>query len=373
MESVDVTPVRRRAEMKAFIDLPWRVYHGNPNWVPPLKSRVARLLDPRRHPFWKFSERELFLARRGLEVVGRIAAIVDGNYNSYNGEKMGIWGFFECVNDAEAAVALFSAAEDWVRSKNMEFLRGPLNPSTNYEVGMLVQGFNLPPALMMSFNPSYYPELVYYCGFRKEKDLLAFHISRDYEPPDWAIPLAERIARKGEITIRHIDPKNFEAEMILLNRVYNDCWANNWGFVPMTDEELRENAKEMIHILDHELAFLLYYREEPVGVFVCVPDINPLLKRFNGKLGITALVKKYLHWSDIIGLRILMFGVKEQYRQMGVPLVAFDHIMRVFSKHEKYQLLEAGWTLEDNDAINRLFVEGGVSPYKRYRIYRKNL
>jgi hypothetical protein len=238
---------------------------------------------------------------------------------------------------------------------------------------MLVQGFNLPPALMMSFNPSYYPELVYYCGFRKEKDLLAFHISRDYEPPDWAIPLAERIARKGEITIRHIDPKNFEAEMILLNRVYNDCWANNWGFVPMTDEELRENAKEMIHILDHELAFLLYYREEPVGVFVCVPDINPLLKRFNGKLGITALVKKYLHWSDIIGLRILMFGVKEQYRQMGVPLVAFDHIMRVFSNHEKYQLLEAGWTLEDNDAINRLFVEGGVSPYKRYRIYRKNL
>jgi len=140
----------------------------------------------------------------------------------------------------------------------------------------------------------------------------------------------------------------------------------------MTEGELKKNAKDVVHIIDPELAFFLFFKEEPVGVFLALPDINPLLKRFNGKLGISALIKKYLHWSEINGLRILMLGVKEHYRQMGVPLVAFDHIMRVLGDHEKYQHLEAGWTLEDNHAINRFFMEGGKEPYKRYRIYRKD-
>lgn len=373
MAGVEIIQVTRRGNIKAFIDLPWQIYRGDPNWIPPIKSEVARLLNPKNHPFWRFSERDLFLARRGQDVVGRIAAIVDGNYNRYHNEKMGIWGFFECMQDPEAAVALFSAAERWVRSKGMESLRGPLNPSTNYEVGLLVHGFDSPPTLMMTYNPPYYPELVRYCGFKKEKDLLSFYFSRDYEPPDWAIPLAEHVAGKEEITIRHIDPKNVEAEIILLNRVYNECWAHNWGFVPMTDDEMRETVRNLKQILDRDWAFFLCHKDEPVGVFVCLPDINPLLKHFNGKLGPSALVKKYLYWSDINGLRILMFGVKEKYRQMGVPLVAFDHIMRVLRNQEKYQYIEAGWTLEDNDAINRFFMEGGTDPYKRYRIYKKTV
>jgi len=372
MAGVEIIPVTRRAHMKAFIDLPWQIYDGDPNWIPPLKSGMAGLLDPKSHPFWRFSERELFLAKRGQEPVGRIAAIVDGNYNQYHNEEMGIWGFFECTRDPEVSAALFSAAERWVRNKDMKFLRGPLNPSTNHEVGLLVQGFDSPPTLMMTYNPSYYPELVRYCGFKKEKDLLAFHFSKGWVPPDWAMPLADRIAQKAEITIRHIDPKNLENEIILLNRVYNDCWADNWGFVPMTEGELKKNAKDVVHIIDPELAFFLFFKEEPVGVFLALPDINPLLKRFNGKLGISALIKKYLHWSEINGLRVLMLGVKEHYRQLGVPLVAFDHIMRVLGDHEKYQHLEAGWTLEDNHAINRFFMEGGKEPYKRYRIYRKD-
>jgi len=372
IDGVEVVPVTGRAEMKAFIDLPRLIYHGDPNWIPPLKSDMSKLLAPKSHPFWKFSERELFLARRGREEVGRIAAIVDGNYNRFHQEKMGIWGFFESTHDPEVAVALFSTAEHWVREKGMKFFRGPLNPSTNYEVGLLVQGFTSPPTLMMTYNPSYYPELVRYCGFKKEKDLLAFLFSKDYEPPDWAIPLAERVASKGEITIRHINPKALVTEIILLNRVYNECWAGNWGFVPMTDGEIAENAKSLTPILDPELAFFLCHKDEPIGVFVCLPDVNPLLKRFNGKLGVSALIKKHLYWSEITGLRILMFGVKEKYRQMGAPFVAFDHIMRVLRNQDKYRYIEAGWTLEDNDAINRFFIEGGTDPYKRYRIYRKD-
>ncbi len=373
MPGVEVVPVKRKSEMKAFIDLPWRIYSEDPNWIPPLKSEQAKLLNPKKHPFWYFSQRELFLARRGEEAVGRIAVIIDGNYNRYHDEKMGIWGFFECTYDPEAAIALFYAAEKWIRSKGVAFMRGPLNPSTNYEVGMLVQGFDRPPTLMMTYNPSYYPEMVRHCGFNKEKDLLSFSITRDYNPPDWAMSLAERVTRKGEITIRHVDPKHLEEEVSLLIQVYNECWANNWCFVPMSKGELKKSAKDMSHFLDRDMAFFLYHGNEVVGVFVAVPDINPLLKHFNGKLGFSALLTQYLPWSEIDGLRILMFGVKEEYRQMGVPFVAFDHLMGVIRNQEKYRYVEAGWTLEDNDAINRFFIEGGVDPYKRYRIYRKDL
>jgi hypothetical protein len=372
MASVEVVPVRRRAEMKAFIDLPWTIYQGDPNWVPPIKSDLSRLLDPRKHPFWKFSERELFLARRGSEIVGRIAAIIDQNYNRYHNESMGIWGFFESARDPEAAVALFAAAEGWVREKGMAFIRGPLNPSTNYEVGLLVEGFDSPPALMMTYNPAYYAELVRYCGHKKEKDLFAYRFTLGTEVPDWTLGLAERLREKGEITIRLGDRGKIGAELRLMNRVYNECWAQNWGFVPMTDEEILESSKDLVQIWDPDLAFFLLHRGEPVGVCLILPDVNPLLKRFNGKLGLSALIKKHLYWSEVIGLRGLLFGVKEEYRQMGLPWVAFDYLFRKLREGKRYQYIELGWNLEDNQAINRLYEEGGLRPHKRYRIHRKD-
>ena len=373
MAGVEVVPVRRRAEMKAFIDLPWEIYRGDPNWVPPLKSEISRLLDPRKHPFWKFSERELFLARRGSETVGRIATIIDHNYNRYHNESMGIWGFFESARDPEAAVALFAAAEAWVRGKGMAFMRGPLNPSTNYEVGLLVQGFDSPPALMMTYNPAYYTELVHYCGHKKEKDLLAYRFALGAEVPDWTFGLAQRFGEMGEISVRPVGRRTLEADLRLMNRVYNECWAKNWGFVPMTDDEIMETSKALVHIGDTDLAFFLCHKGEPVGVCLIIPDVNPLLKRFNGKLGLSALIKKHLYWSEVTGLRGLLFGVKEEYRQMGLPWVAFDYLFQVLRKGKRYRYIELGWNLEDNEAINRLYEEAGLSPHKRYRIYRKDL
>jgi hypothetical protein len=185
MAGIEIVTVEGGSELKDFIDLPWRIYAEYPNWVPPLKKEVRRLLDPRRHPFWEFSERILFLARRGSKTVGRIAGIIDRHYNQFQSEKMGIWGFFECADDPEAAAALFSSVETWVHQKGMTFIRGPLNPSTNYELGLLIEGFNYPPALMMAYNPPYYPGLVESCGFTKEKDLLAFLIEGDYRLPEW--------------------------------------------------------------------------------------------------------------------------------------------------------------------------------------------
>ena len=373
MAGIEIVVVEGGSELKEFIDLPWNLYAEYPRWVPPLKKEVRRLLDPRRHPFWSSAERRLFLARRGSQAVGRIAGIIDHRYNEFHGEQMGIWGFFECADDPAAAAALFSSVETWARRKGMAFVRGPLNPSTNYEVGLLVEGFDYPPALMMTYNPPYYSRLVESCGFAKEKDLVAFLIDGDYKLPEWMDSLAERIARKKGIHIQPFRPKEEDAEFARIKEIYNDSWSANWGFVPLSDGEMRDIQKSVMTFADPELAFFIDYEDDPAAVCVIFPDINPLLKRLNGRIGLLGLLKVLHNRRKINGLRCLMFGIKDKYRQLGIPMLAFHHIFEVVRQKDKYRSLELGWTLEDNEAVNTLAVEAGARPYKRYRIFRKSL
>lgn len=373
MAGIEIVAVEGGSGLKDFIDLPWRLYAEHPRWVPPLKKEVRRLLDPDRHPFWEFSERVLFLARRGSQTLGRIAGIIDRNYNQFHNEKMGIWGFFECADDPEAAALLFSSVEKWALQKGMTFLRGPLSPSTNYETGLLIEGFDYPPALTMAYNPPYYPGLVESCGFCKEKDLLAFLIDGDYRLPDWMDRLAERLAKKKGIHVRLSRPKDLDSEFALIREIYNDAWSSNWGFVPLTDNEMRDIQKNVTGFMDPDLAFYIYYEDEPAAFCVIFPDINPLLKRFNGKIGLLGLLKYFRYRREIKGLRLLMFGVKEKFRQLGLPMLAFHHICKVMRQKEQYRYLEMGWTLEDNESINSLIEEAGAKRYKRYRIFRKSL
>jgi GNAT superfamily N-acetyltransferase len=372
MAGIDIVVAEGRAALKEFIDLPWRIYASYPNWVPPLKKEVDRLLDTGKHPFWEFSERVLLLARRGSETVGRIAGIVDRNYNQCHGEKMGIWGFFECADDPEAAAALFSHVEKWVVQKGMTFLRGPLNPSMNNETGLLVVGFEYPPVVGMTYNPPYYQRLIESCGFEKEKDLLAFLIDGEYRLPEWMDRLAERTAKKKGVRIRHVDPKRMDAEFDLIREIYNDSWSGNWGFVPLTDNEMREIQKNVKPFADPDLVFFIYYDDEPAAVCVIFPDVNPLLKRLNGRIGLMGIFKALIYRREITGLRLLMFGIKEKYRQLGLPMLAFHHIYEVAREKKHYQDLEMGWTLEDNESINFLTEETGAKRYKTYRIFRKS-
>ena len=373
MAGIEIITVERRSELKDFIDLPWKIYAEYPKWVPPLKKEVRRMLDPSRHPFWEFSERILFLARRGSQTVGRIAGIIDRHHNEFHGEQMGIWGFFECVDDPEAAASLFSSVETWVRRKGMTFVRGPLNPSINYEAGLLIDGFDYPPALMMTYNPSYYPRLVESCGFTKEKDLFAFLVDGTYRVPEWLDSLAERMAQKKGIHIRGFRLKDPAHEVALIREIFNDCWSGNWGYVPVTDNESLEVGKYMVKIGDPDLAFFIYYEDEPAGVCVVLPDINPLLKRLNGRIGLLGLLKILIYRREITGLRGLLFGIKEKYRQLGLPILALRHLYDVVRKKEKYRYLEMGWTLEDNESINFLIEEGGARIHKKYSIFRKSL
>jgi len=373
MNDIEIVIVEGGLDLKDFIDLPWNLYAGYPQWVPPLKKELRRLLDPRRHPFWASAERRLFLARRGSQTVGRIAGLIDHRYNEFHGEKMGIWGFFECADDPAAATALFSAVETWARQQGMTFVRGPLNPSTNYEVGLLIEGFDYPPALMMAYNPPYYSHLVESCGFAKEKDLLAFLIEGDYRLPEWMDSLAGRIARKKGIRIRSFNLKKADAEFAQVKEIYNDSWSSNWGFVPLSDEEMQDIQKKVIHFADPDLAFFIDYEGDPAAVCVIFPDVNPLLKRLNGRLGLLGVLKALIYRREITGLRLLMFGIKEKYRQLGIPMLVFHHIFEVVRQKKIYRSLEMGWTLEDNEGINTLAVEAGARPYKKYRIYKKSL
>jgi hypothetical protein len=373
MAGVEIVMAEGGPELKDFIDLPWRIYAAYPRWVPPLKKEVRRLLDPRRHPFWASAERRLFLARRGSETVGRIAGIIDRRYNELHDEKMGIWGFFECADDPEAAAALLSAVGTWTHQKGMDFMRGPLNPSTNYEVGLLIEGFDYPPALMMTYNPSYYPRLVEACGFTKEKDLVAFLVEGAYRLPEWMESLAERIGRKKGIHVRKFNLKDANAEFGLVKEIYNASWAGNWGFVPLSDDEMRDIQKNVMPFADPDLAFFIFYERDPAAVCVIFPDINPLLKRFNGRIGLLGLLKMLLYRREITGLRCLIFGIKDTYRQLGLPLLAVRHVYEVVRQKGKYRSLELSWTLEDNEAVNGLLEEGGARRYKKYRIYRKAL
>lgn len=369
---VRIVPVERRTDLKTFVNLPWKIYRNDPNWVPPLKKSVLRLLDKEQHPFWKSAEQLLLLAYHGSEPVGRIAGIVDRNYNNFHKSGMGAWGFFECVNDQETARALFERVEEWVCDQGMTFLRGPLNPSTNYEIGMLYEGFEHRPTFMMPYNPPYYNDLVEAAGFRKEKDLLSFIVDNSWRPPEWMQRLAQRIKEERHLTVRCADPDQLEREMAIIKSVYDESWNQNWGYVPMSDEEAMEFARDLKLIADPELISIISYKDEPVAVTLVVPDINPLLKRFKGNIGLLGPIRYLLYRKEINGMRGLLFGIKRQYRQLGIPFVALDYLFNVVLKSQRYFYLELGWNLEDNDAINMLEKEGGARPFKKYRVYRKS-
>ena len=373
MTGIEIITVEGESELKDFIELPWKIYVAYPKWVPPLKKEVRRMLDPLKHPFWEFSQRILFLARRGKETVGRIAGIIDGRYNRFHNEKMGIWGFFECADDPQAAAALFSSVEKWARNKGMTFIRGPLNPSTNHEAGLLIQGFDVPPSLMMTYNPPYYSGLVQSCGYFKEKDLLAFLIDSDYELPGWMDRLAGKIAQKKGVRITHFIPKDADAEIAQIRQIYNDAWSGNWGFVPLSEKEMQDIGKNIMEFTDPDMAFFIYFEDEPAAFCMVFPDINPLLKRFNGRVGLLGALKYFLYRKEIVGLRLFMLGIKEKYRQLGLPMLALHHIYEIVRKKEKYRYMEIGWTLEDNEAVNSLIEDAGAKMYKKYRIFRKSL
>src|SRR5215831_19032834 len=241
---VTVTPVQSNRDKEAFIHFPYRLYHDDPNWVPPLIMERRDFLSPKKNPWFEFGKVELLLARRDGEVVGRIAAVNDPHYNEFHKTTLGFFGMFECINDPGVARGLFDAAAAWNRALGFSEMMGPVNFSTNYECSVLVEGFDAPPVMLMAYNPRYYPSLYTICGFEKAKDLWAWELSSSFPPPERIVRVAEKIRKREEVVVRPVNMKQFDAEVRRVKEVYNAAWEKNWGFVPMTEREFDHVARE---------------------------------------------------------------------------------------------------------------------------------
>lgn len=373
---VQVTPVRGGAELTAFIRLPYSLYKGDSNWVPPLEMERRDFLNPKKNPFFEFGEVELFLARRGGQVVGRIAAVKDPRYNEFHGTKWGFFGLFECVNDVGVARALLSTAERWARERGFETLVGPMSFSTNAECGMLVEGFERPPAVMMPYNPPYYPSLLESCGFTKAKDLYSWELSASTPPPEKVVRIAEKLREREGVRVRHVRLDDFANEVQRIKGIYNSAWEKNWGFVPMTEAEFDQLAKDMKAIVRPELLLIAEVKGEPVAFSMTLPDANEAFKAANGRLttfGLPiGLVKLVLASRRIRRLRLITLGIKEGFRRRGLDAILYLDTIRT-AKALGYEGGEIGWTLEDNHLVNRAIESMGGKKSKTYRIYERPL
>ncbi len=372
MNKLHIQTVSTKSEKSEFINLPWSIYIEPTMWVPPLKSEVKHLLDTKRHPFWRFSEQVLFLAKREGKVVGRIAGIINNNHNEYHKEKAAFWGFFECMDDQEAAEALFENVEQWSKAKGMTLCRGPMNPSTNYEIGLLVEGFHLAPAIMMPYNPEYYEKLITNCGYTKEMDIYSFIYRLGDHDPEKLSRLVRRYKDRHDATVDITSKKSFDRDLLLAKDIYDEAWADNWCFSPMTEDEMKEAAKNLVRIAEPEQFFYVNLDSKPVAVVIMPVDVNPLLKKMNGSIGISGLYHLLRAKKYISGLRMMLFGVKKKFWRTGVPLMVFDYCLRYMTEHN-FEYLEMGWTLEDNKAVNQWAEGVGGKRCKTYRLFRKDL
>jgi hypothetical protein len=377
---IKVQAVSTQADWNAFIDLPWKIYEGDKAWVPPLKMAVRDLLDVAKNPFFKHASMHPVLAYRDGELAGRIVGVIDDNHNRFHSEKVVFFGFLEMVDDAKVCKTLLDEVARWGKSKGMTLLRGPMNPSTNHECGLLVEGFDNPPAVMMTYNPPYYGKLLEKQGLAKSKDLLAYEIDgRKAKFAERLLAHAERLRARGQVTFRKIDVRKFDEELAVVQDIYNNAWEKNWGFVPMEPEEFRHMAKDMKMILDPELVLIAEVGGKPAGFALTLPDVNQAIAKVrDGKLFPTGIFK--LLWNlkgpgkrkTINRCRIVTLGIKKEFEAKGIgPLLYTEYFKR--GPALGYPVGEASWILEDNIPMNKALVAMGSERTKVYRIYDKAL
>ena len=369
MSAITTRPVLTKDDRELFIDFQWTMNRSMPAWVPPLRMDRRKLMDKAKNPFYQHAEADFFLAERDGEVVGRIAAIVNHNHNKEHAESMGFFGFFDCVNDQAVADALLDSARDFVRVHGATALRGPVTPSVNDEYGLLVDGFDKTPALLMPYNPPYYAALLEGHGLRKLKDLYAYHMQQ-------ATVYSERLERANRLVkerqgleFKSLDMKRFRQEVEKIKDVYNRAWSKNWGAVPMTNAEVDALAADLKPVIVPELVIFAEKQGKTIGFALSLPDINQAL-RFNRSGGlVTGLWHLWTKKKHIDTVRVIALGTIPEYLNTGAAGVLF-YETAVRAKRLGYAFGEASWVLEDNDRMVKAAeaLKGVIS--KRYRLYQ---
>lgn len=370
---ITIIPVETKKQRAEFIDFPHDLYLGEPNYVPELFIAQSDLLNPKKHPFYKHSTAQLFLAYKNDKIVGRIAAIWNNHHNSFNNVAEGQFGYFDCINDQQVANKLFDAAFAWVKERGGNNLVGPINLSTNETCGLLVEGFDMPPMAMMPYNYSYYLDLISNYGFEKKVDLLAYDVKTETASTravQLMDRLEERLGRSG-IKLRTINLKDFKNEAAKIKSVYNKAWDKNLGFVPMTDEEFDYVAKDLKMIVDPRFCIIAEKEGEIIGFAVGIPNVNEIqinIKR--GRLLPTGIFKLLFGKKKIKSLRVLMLGVLEGYRKLGIEACLYGRIIKN-AKPAGVRGAECSWMLETNYLMNHAIEQINGELYKRYRLYEK--
>jgi len=372
---LNIKKVDTKSDLMEFIKFPLQIYKNDLNFVPPLIMERKEFLDRNKNPFFHHSEVIFYLAKRNGQTVGRIAGIVNHNHIKCHQENAGFFGFFECVNDYDVAKALLDSARDWLKSKGMEIMRGPANFSSNEEWGFLLEGFDSPPAIMMSYNPPYYLDFMQSYGLVKAKDLYAYFIDKSLPPPERVVRMAESIKKKENIKIRNINMKDFRNEVEQIKQIYNSAWSKNWGFIPMTDEEFDHLAKSLKQIVDPHMVFIAEVDGKPAGFSLALPDFNQVLIRLSGRLIPFGILKLLWHTkikNKINGVRIITMGVVPEFQKRGIDTVFYAETYHVGVKRG-YTWAEMSWILEDNVLMNRVLELLGAKLYKKYRIYETKI
>ncbi len=370
MSTVEIIEVESSSQQKKFIEYPNRLYRDDPNYVVPLVSERVEFLDKKKNPFYRSSRTKLFLAMRGREVVGRVATCVNFTHNECHNEKAGFFGFFDCEDDFEVASKLLKVAMITLKKEGMEIMRGPMSFSTNHECGFLVEGFDSPPVVMMTYNKPYLPKLAERFGLKKTMDLLAYKITENDQIPERIQRVVSKVAKRSNITLRTMNMKDFDNEVMRINTIYNEAWEHNWGFVPMSEDEFAHTAKNLKQIVDPDLVFIAEHEGKPVAFLLALPDINQALIHLNGYLFPTGLLKLLWHTkvsNKIDGLRIITMGVVPKFQKRGIDSLMY---MEVFNRglEKGYKWAEISWVLESNELMRAMAEQIGAKIYKRYRI-----
>ncbi len=375
---MEIRTVATKKELDAFIKLPWTLYANEEMWVPPLISELRRHLDRDRNPFFEHAEAEYFLAFRDGRLVGRISAHTDRNFNEFQGNDWGLFGFFECEDDQEAADALLGTAKAWLTERDRDRMVGPMNFTTNDECGLLVDGFEYAPSILTPWTHRYYPALLERAGFTKAMDVQMWELWNLEGGRDSVMPvlweLADQVESKHGIVCRYMKKKDIQAEVERFLEVYNAAWERNWGFVPLTDDEVRAYAKDLKPILDEHWAMIAERKDtgEVVGAALTLPDYNQVLKHLNGRLLPFGWIKA-LYWRRKIDrVRVFALGVKKEYQHTGVAAKLYQmHYDSTDVTPQKGG--EMGWILETNRAMNRGMEAMGGKVLRRYRFYEAML
>jgi len=370
MSAFEIVPAETGKAWREFIDLPYRLHEKLPHFVPPLRREQRELFDRARHPFFRHADGALFLSRRDGRPVGRIEAVVNHAHNQFHNDRVGFFGGFECEDDRAVSDALLGSAARWLAARGMQVMRGPATHSTNEECGLLIEGFDEPPAIGMPYNPPYYAALLEAFGLAKAKDLYAWEIRAGQAIPEKIRRVAEIVRRSTGVVLRQVNFKDYAAEIRKALDVYNAAWTRNWGFVPLTEAEFVYAARQLRPLLERrpEGTMVAEVDGRPVAFCLALLDVNQALARVRG-----GRLFPFGFWRLLRGLkridqaRIMALGIRPEFRHRGVDALLYFELL---SRGERLGLrrAEIGWTLEDNRAMNRAILLGGRH-HKTYRLY----